>query len=63
MTLRSILRPIILPICLFWGFSMYSQISVVHVGPGFTQGDYEGVYYSLPRTALKIALVPTAPVT
>ena len=35
---------------------MVSQINVVHVGPGFTQDNFEGIYYSLPRTAVKIDL-------
>jgi len=56
MALRSILRPVVLIACLLWGVSLFSQISVVHVGPGFTQDNYEGVYYALPRTVLKIDL-------
>ena len=54
MQLKSILRPLILAAGLLPGITLFSQITIVHVGPGFDQGEYEGVYYVLPQTALEI---------
>ncbi|MEA3479080.1 MAG: DUF4831 family protein [Bacteroidota bacterium] len=54
---KSALRPLVLMACLLWGSQLFAQLNVVHVGSGFNQGDYKGVYFTLPRTILKIDLV------
>ena len=53
---KSSLRPLVLLTFLLASFSVLSQVNVVHVGPGFTQDNFEGIYYTLPRTAVKIDL-------
>jgi hypothetical protein len=56
MRLKSLMRQLLLLTFLLLAAVSFSQITIIHVGPDFKQGDFEGIYYTLPRTALKIDL-------